>query len=142
MQTQKQNTTTSSSPMGTYDVLQLKLQELFNSLNDVSIKLAGAKDRVFKVEKELKEVKKALDVAQKDYKKVKEAQIVGLQTFVYSSNLKTTLEMSYRDTKIALLTATKTMNDFIKQKDQLVQEYGQVEAKMKDFDNVLQFGKH
>lgn len=127
----------------TYSSVQLQLQECFNNLNDLSIKLAGARATLAKMEVEVKELEKAVIDSKEALTFVKKNDVIDMKIYEYSQNRNNAFENSLKDAKIQKLLQESAVKKYGEERVKIVEKYNELETKMKLLgNNVVEMGKY
>jgi pyruvate/2-oxoglutarate/acetoin dehydrogenase E1 component len=121
----------------------LQLQECFNNLNDLSIKLAGARNTLIKTETEVKELEKAAIDSKEALTFIKKNDVIDMKVYEYSQNRNNAFENSLKDAKIQRLLQEAAVRKYGEERQQLLEKYNELEAKMKLLgNNVIEMVKY
>jgi hypothetical protein len=121
----------------------LQLQECFNNLNDLSIKLAGARATLAKMEVEVKELEKAVIDSKEALTFVKKNDVIDMKIYEYSQNRNNAFENSLKDAKIQKLLQESAVKKYGEERVKIVEKYNELETKMKLLgNNVVEMGKY
>lgn len=127
----------------TYSSVQLQLQECFNNLNDLYIKLAGARATLAKMEVEVKELEKAVIDSKEALTFVKKNDVIDMKIYEYSQNRNNAFENSLKDAKIQKLLQESAVKKYGEERVKIVEKYNELETKMKLLgNNVVEMGKY
>jgi hypothetical protein len=121
----------------------LQLQECFNNLNDLYIKLAGARATLAKMEVEVKELEKAVIDSKEALTFVKKNDVIDMKIYEYSQNRNNAFENSLKDAKIQKLLQESAVKKYGEERVKIVEKYNELETKMKLLgNNVVEMGKY
>lgn len=129
----------------TYSSVQLQLQEAFNKLNDVSIRLAGAKNALAKIEVEVKELETATTDSKEALDYIKKQDVISMEAYVYAQNRNEAFSKGLGDAKVQKLLKESEIKKTDKERLDLIAEYEALEKKLKSLSNnvidMVQYAK-
>ena len=121
----------------------MQLQECFNNLNDLSIKLAGARVTLAKMEVEVKELEKAAIDSKDALTFVKLNDVIDMKVYEYSQNRNNAFENSLKDAKIQKLLHEAAVKKYGEERLKMLEKYNELETKMKLLgNNVIEMVKY
>lgn len=126
--------------MPIYTELQPKLQEVFNSLSDTSVKLAAAQNKLHEMEIEIIKLKHSAAENGTEYFTIKHLDVVDLRAFTTARDLKESTNDLVTKAKCIIDNTKKEVELLISQRDGLRGQYEATEKLMKaSLNNVEEY---
>lgn len=124
----------------TYNECQIKLQEIFNKLSDLSVKITFAKNEKTKLVKALGAYEKSKVEYNTAYKQIKNSNFIEIPSFKEAVENKNKIENLVTQTKISKLSVEGTIKKLAEEIKLLNKSYRELEVKQKKaLNNVLVF---
>ena len=124
----------------TYTELQPKLQELFNSLSDTSVKLAAAQNKLKEMEVEIIKIKHSAAENGTSYLDIKHLDVVDIRAFAAARDVKESTNDLVTKAKGIIDNTKKEVELLISQRDVLRGQYEATEKLTKaSLNNVEEY---